>query len=159
MSDILEAGKKIRDRKVTLTDGSEKKLSELAGRNGLVLYFYPKDSTPGCTTEACDFRDNLSRLKTKGYSVVGVSPDPVKSHRKFTEKQKLNFPLIADEDRKLCESMGVYGEKKLYGRTYMGVYRTTFLVTPDLKIQQVYKNVKVKGHVEQILKDVAVHTK
>ena len=159
MSDILEAGKKIRDRKVTLTDGSEKKLSELAGRNGLVLYFYPKDSTPGCTTEACDFRDNLSRLKKKGYSVVGVSPDPVKSHRKFTEKQKLNFPLIADEDRKLCESMGVYGEKKLYGRTYMGVYRTTFLVTPDLKIQQVYKNVKVKGHVEQILKDVAVHTK
>ncbi|MCB1321432.1 MAG: thioredoxin-dependent thiol peroxidase [Leptospiraceae bacterium] len=156
---MLEAGKKIRDRKVTLTDGSEKKLSELAGRNGLVLYFYPKDSTPGCTTEACDFRDNLSRLKTKGYSVVGVSPDPVKSHRKFTEKQKLNFPLIADEDRKLCESMGVYGEKKLYGRTYMGVYRTTFLVTPDLKIQQVYKNVKVKGHVEQILKDVAVHTK
>ncbi|MCB1316851.1 MAG: thioredoxin-dependent thiol peroxidase, partial [Leptospiraceae bacterium] len=142
---MLEAGKKIRDRKVTLTDGSERKLSELAGRNGLVLYFYPKDSTPGCTTEACDFRDNLSRLKSKGYSVVGVSPDPVKSHQKFTEKQKLNFPLIADEDCKLCESMGVYGEKKLYGRTYMGVYRTTFLVAPDLKIQQVYKNVKVKG--------------
>ncbi len=148
-------GKKIRDYKVTITDGSSSKLSELTGKNGLVIYFYPKDMTPGCTTEACDFRDNLKRLEKLGYKILGVSADDVKRHQKFTEKQDLNFPLAADEDQKLSNAFGVWGEKKLYGKTFMGIKRTTFVLDKGLKVSHVYEKVKVKGHVDQIMSDLS----
>lgn len=150
-SKIPTVGKKVRDTSVILTDGTKAKLSGLVGTQGLVLYFYPKDNTSGCTTEACDFRDNLKRLTGHGYAVVGVSPDSVASHEKFTAKQNLNFPLIADADGKLCKALGAWGEKKLYGRVYEGVIRTTLLLSAELKVQQVYPKVKVKGHVDAIL--------
>ncbi len=149
------AGTVLADRPVTLTDGTTQNLAKLAGPRGLVLYFYPKDQTPGCTREACDFRDNQMRLKSMGFGVAGVSPDSVKSHQSFTAKQSLNFPLIADVDKKLCEELGVWQEKSLYGRSYMGVARTTFVLSPDLRVTKVYGNVKVDGHVTSILNDLA----
>lgn len=149
------AGTVLADRPVVLTDGSTQNLASLAGPRGLVLYFYPKDQTPGCTREACDFRDNHLRLKSMGFGVAGVSPDSAKSHQSFTAKQNLNFPLIADVDKKLCEELGVWQEKSLYGRSYMGVARTTFVLTPDLRVTKVYGNVKVDGHVSAILNDLA----
>ena len=151
---MIEAGKKIKDFKVTITDGSAQKLSAFAGTAGLVVYFYPKDSTPGCTSEACDFRDQHAALKRLGYGVVGVSLDSVKSQQKFTEKQKLNFPLIADESRELAEAFGAYGEKKMYGKTFLGVIRSTFVLDAKLKVQLVYPKVKVAGHVAQIIADI-----
>lgn len=151
---MIEAGKKVRDQKVTITDGSEAKLSSFAGKSGLIVYFYPKDSTPGCTKEACSFRDNHAKLKRMGYGVVGVSLDPVKSHQKFSEKQELNFPLIADEERKLAEFFGAYGEKKMYGKTFMGVIRSTFVLDENLKVSLAYPKVKVDGHVDQIIADI-----
>ena len=147
-------GKKIRDVNVTLTDGTSHKLGELAGKKGIVLYFYPKDMTSGCTTEACDFRDSSKQLASMGYRVIGVSPDSVKSHQKFTEKQELNFPLISDPEQKLCNAFGVWGEKLMYGRRYMGVFRTTFVLGKDLKVRLVYPKVKVTGHVDAILDDL-----
>ena len=154
MAEALKAGKKLRDRTVAITDGSKKKLSALSGPKGLILYFYPRDNTPGCTKEACSFRDNHTRLKKMGYGLVGVSTDSVRSHQSFTEKQNLNFPLIADEEHALAEACGVYGEKKLYGKSYMGITRTTFVLDPDLRVRRVYDKVKVDGHSEQILGDL-----
>ncbi|MDV6235815.1 thioredoxin-dependent thiol peroxidase [Leptospira ellisii] len=134
--------------------GEKVKLSELAGSKGTVLYFYPKDSTPGCTTEACDFRDNFSRIKKTGFNVVGVSKDSVKSHQKFIEKQSLNFTLIADEDGKICEAYDVWHLKKFMGREFMGIVRTTFLIGADGKLLKIYPQVSVKGHVDEILADI-----
>ena len=152
---IPKIGKKIRDLKVKVTDGSQGKLSEYMGKKGMVLYFYPRDMTPGCTTEACDFRDNIQKLKKKGYSVLGVSADSAETHQKFTEKKSLNFPLIADESQKLCNTFGVWGEKKLYGKSFMGIKRSTFVLDNNLKVARVYEKVKVKGHVDQILADLS----
>ncbi|TGK01645.1 thioredoxin-dependent thiol peroxidase [Leptospira semungkisensis] len=135
-------------------EGQKVSLKDLVGKKGLVLYFYPKDQTPGCTTEACDFRDNFARLKKEGYNVVGVSKDSVKSHQKFIEKQELNFTLLADEDGSICEAYGVWQLKKFMGREFMGIVRTTFLIGTDLKIQKVYPKVSVKGHVDEILGDI-----
>ncbi|MBI3396189.1 MAG: peroxiredoxin [Spirochaetia bacterium] len=149
-----KAGTRVADQSVILTDGSSKKLSELAGQAGLVLYFYPKDNTPGCTKEACSFRDNLARLTSLGYGVAGVSPDAPKSHANFTQGYSLNFPLIADTSKALCESLGVWQEKSLYGRKYMGVARTTFILGSDLTVKRVYENVKVDGHVEAVMADL-----
>lgn len=146
-------GSRVDDVTVVLTDGREVTLSALMGAKGLVLYFYPKDATPGCTQEACDFRDNQTALKRKGFAVVGVSPDTSASHQRFAEKQGLKFPLIADTDRALIEAFGVWGEKKLYGKTSMGVIRSTFVLDTTLKVLQVYSPVKVDGHVEQILSE------
>lgn len=133
-------------------DGKEIKLSDFAGKT-LVLYFYPKDSTPGCTSEACNLRDNYEQLLAKGYAVVGVSPDNIQSHLKFIDKNSLPFPLISDPDHKLAEEMGVWGEKKMYGRTYMGILRTTFIISPDGTIERIIgpKQIKVKDHAAQIL--------
>ncbi len=133
-------------------DGKEIKLSDFAGKT-LVLYFYPKDSTPGCTSEACNLRDNYEALLAKGYAVVGVSPDSIKSHLKFIEKNTLPFPLISDPEHKLAEEMGVWGEKKMAGRTYMGILRTTFIISPDGVIERIIgpKQIKVKDHAAQIL--------
>lgn len=133
-------------------DGNEIRLSDFAGKN-LVLYFYPKDNTPGCTAEACSLRDNIDALRARGYAVVGVSSDSETSHRRFIEKQQLPFPLIADTDHKLQEKMGVWGEKSMCGRKYMGTFRTTFLIDGQGVITHVFgpKAIKTKEHASQIL--------
>lgn len=128
-------------------------LKDFGGKK-LILYFYPKDNTPGCTTEACDFRDNLNVLVSKGYQVVGVSPDSVKSHKNFKEKYGLNFPLLSDPDKKVAEAFGAYGEKKMYGKVTKGIIRSTFLIDEEGKIAKAWRNVKAKGHVEKILKEL-----
>ena len=121
---------KMKAWKLPSSDGDTVASKDLKGE-AYVLYFYPKDMTPGCTTEACDFRDNLSKLKRAGVKVFGVSPDPIKRHEKFIEKEGLNFPLLADEDHAIAEKLGVWGQKKMAGREYMGVIRATFLVDAD----------------------------
>lgn len=132
--------------------GREVKRSDFEGRN-LVLYFYPKDNTPGCTAEACSLRDNIDALKAKGYEVLGVSTNNEASHRKFIEKHVLPFHLIADTDHRLTEEMGAWGEKSMCGRKYFGTLRTTFLVGPDGVITDVFgpKQIKTKEHATQIL--------
>lgn len=133
-------------------DGSEVRLSDFAGKR-LALYFYPKDSTPGCTSEACNLRDNHTQLQAAGFEVVGVSVDDAKKHKKFIEKNALPFRLIADTDHTLVSQFGVWGEKTLCGRKYMGTFRTTFIIAPDGTIERVIspKEIKVKDHASQIL--------
>ena len=134
-------------------NGNELRLSDFAGRK-LVLYFYPKDSTPGCTSQACSLRDNYEQLLQRGFAVVGVSVQDERSHLKFKEKFQLPFPLIADTDHRLVEAFGVWQEKKMAGRTYMGTVRTTFVIDEQGVIAEVYsaKQIKVKEHAQQILK-------
>lgn len=133
--------------------GEEIRLSHYAGKK-LVLYFYPKDSTSGCTTEACNLRDNYAALRQAGYEVVGVSVDSAASHQKFIAKHELPFPLIADTDKTLVEAFGVWGEKSMYGRKYMGTFRTTFIINEEGIVERILlpKEIKVKEHAEQILK-------
>ena len=133
-------------------DGKEIRLSDYKGKK-IVLYFYPKDLTSGCTAQACNLRDYYDALRAKGYAVVGVSIQDEKSHRKFIEKNSLPFPLIADTDLKLVEAFGVYGEKKMYGRTYMGTFRTTFIINEDGIVERILgpKQIKTKDHAAQIL--------
>ena len=136
-------------------DGREVRLSDFAGHD-LVLYFYPKDNTSGCTAEACSFRDNIGELSAKGYEVLGVSINTADSHRKFIEKQQLPFHLIADTDHRLTEEMGVWGEKSMCGRKYMGTLRTTFLIDENGVITDVFtpKQIKTKEHATQILSKI-----
>ena len=117
----------------------------------VILYFYPKDDTPGCTAEACNLRDNYDELLKKGFKIIGVSADDEKSHRKFTEKYNLPFPLIPDTDRKVIEAYGVWGKKKFMGRTYDGIFRTTFVISEEGIIESVITDVKTKDHTQQIL--------
>ena len=133
-------------------DGKEITSEDFKGKK-LVLYFYPKDNTSGCTAEACSLRDNYSELRKAGYEVIGVSVDNEKSHQKFIEKNNLPFTLIADTDKKLVEEFGVWGEKKLYGRAYMGTLRTTFLINEEGIVERIItpKEVKTKEHATQIL--------
>ena len=131
-------------------NGETIKLSDYAGKK-VVLYFYPKDDTPGCTTEACNFRDNQSDLQAKGYQVIGVSADSVKKHKKFSEKYALPFPLIADEDKTIIEAYGVWGKKKFMGREYDGIHRETFVINEDGVIEKVIEKVKNKIATEQVL--------
>ena len=133
-------------------NGNEIHLSDFKGKK-LVLYFYPKDSTPGCTQEACNLRDNYERFLAKGYAVVGVSVQDAKSHLKFKAKNNLPFPLIADTDMKLNEAFGVWGEKSMYGRKYMGTFRTTFIMNEEGVVERIFgpKQIKVKEHANQIL--------
>ena len=132
--------------------GEEICLSNYKGKK-LVLYFYPKDSTSGCTAQACNLRDNYDALRQAGYEVVGVSVDSEKSHQKFIEKNSLPFPLIADTDKKLVEQFGVWGEKSMYGRKYMGTFRTTFIINEEGIVERIIgpKEVKTKDHAAQIL--------
>ncbi|MGB3585008.1 MAG: thioredoxin-dependent thiol peroxidase [Tunicatimonas sp.] len=131
-------------------DGETVKLSDYKGKK-VVLYFYPKDSTPGCTAQACNLRDNYTELQQAGYEVIGVSPDGVKSHQKFIEKQELPFTLIADEDKTVNQEYGVWQEKSMYGRKYMGTVRTTFVIDEGGKVADIIKKVKTKDHTAQIL--------
>ena len=116
-----------------------------------MLYFYPKDDTPGCTTEACDFRNDHSEITAAGAAVIGISPDTVQSHDRFKLKHSLPFVLLSDPDHQVAEAYGVWGEKKMFGRTYMGIIRSTFVINPDGKIAQVFSKVRVKGHSRQVL--------
>lgn len=133
-------------------NGEEIRLIDYKGKK-IVLYFYPKDSTSGCTAQACNLRDNYAELKKSGYEVIGVSIDNEKSHLKFIAKNELPFTLIADTDKKLVEQFGVWGEKKLYGKSYMGTLRTTFIINEEGIIERIIspKEVKTKNHAEQIL--------
>lgn len=133
-------------------DGNEIKLSDLRGKK-IVLYVYPRDSTPGCTNEACNLRDNYERFISSGYAIIGVSIQDEKSHKKFIEKYQLPFPLIADTDKALVNELGVYGEKKMYGKVSMGTFRTTFIANEHGIIERIIgpKEIKVKEHTSQIL--------
>lgn len=131
-------------------DGELVKLSDFRGQK-VVLYFYPKDSTPGCTAQACNLNDNLDALKAKGYVVLGVSVDSPKSHKKFIEKYGLGFTLISDEDHSVVESYGVWVEKSMYGRSYMGTARTTFIIDENGVIQDIISKVDIKNHTSQVI--------
>jgi peroxiredoxin Q/BCP len=138
------------DFELTDDTGTPRKLSDYRGRY-VVLYFYPKDDTPGCTKEACNFRDDYSAYEQAGIAILGVSPDDAQSHAKFKKKFQLQFPLLADEGHKVCNLYGVWGPKKFMGREYEGVLRTTFLINPDGKIVRVYENVRPAEHSAELL--------
>jgi peroxiredoxin Q/BCP len=123
-------------------------------RKPVVLYFYPRDDTPGCTTEACEFRDAWGEVKKTGAVVLGVSPDTAASHQKFKSKFRLPFPLLADPDHKVAERYGAWGERSMYGRKFMGILRTTFVIGPDGRILKVFERVKPKGHAAEVLKSL-----
>ncbi|MBC7794635.1 MAG: peroxiredoxin [Clostridia bacterium] len=149
----LKTGDKAPTFKLESTAGGEKSLKDYAGET-LVLYFYPKDSTPGCTQEACDFRDNLARLKKHGAQVVGVSKDSLVSHEKFRTAQSLPFELLSDPDNATAKAYEAYGEKSMYGKKVMGTIRTTVLIDAKSVIRKVWSGVKVKGHVEAVLDEL-----
>lgn len=134
-------------------EGRRHALKDYKGRT-VVLYFYPKDSTPGCTTEACDFRDLSSKFAKKDAVVLGVSADSAKSHQNFKKKQSLPFPLLVDEDKALCKAYGVWKEKSMYGRTFMGIERSTFVIGPDGRLAQVIRKVSVAGHAAAVLENI-----
>jgi thioredoxin-dependent peroxiredoxin len=147
----MEIGNKAPHFKGLNQNGKEIKLSDFAGKN-LVLYFYPKDSTPGCTAEACDLRDNYEMWISKGYEIIGVSPDSQKSHQKFIEKYNLPFDLISDVDKEILISYNAWGEKSMYGKKYMGVIRKTYLINKVGIIDNIFEKVDTKAHTQQILK-------
>ena len=146
----LRAGDKAPDFTAATQDGSCISLSQFRGKP-VVLYFYPRDDTPGCTKEACGFRDGFAQFQKKGAVVLGVSADPVKSHAKFAAKFKLPFALVADEDKRIVEAYGVWGEKKFMGRKYMGIHRVTFLIDPEGVIRQIWPEVKPEEHPAEVL--------
>ena len=141
---------KIRDIKIECTDSKKNKLYDFLDKK-LILYFYPKDMTPGCTAESIEFNINLTKIKKLGANIVGVSRDKMSLHEKFIEKHGFKFPLISDPEEKLCKSFDVIKEKSLYGRKYMGVDRSTFIISQDGKILHAWRNVKVKGHVDEVI--------
>lgn len=150
MSTYLASGQEAPAFETTDQNGETVRLSDFAGSK-VILYFYPKDDTPGCTKEACNFRDNYQTLLAKGYKVLGVSVDDQKSHKKFAEKYSLPFPLLADIDKKIVEAYGVWGEKSMYGKKYMGVNRVTYVIDEKGKVEHVYEKVKPETHAEEIL--------
>lgn len=151
---MVKAGQKAPDFKVNDQDGKPVSLADFKGKK-VVLYFYPKDQTPGCTAEACDLRDNYKTLQKKGYEVLGVSTDNEKSHQKFIAKEKLPFRLLADVDKVIHTKYGTWVEKSMYGRKYMGTARVTFLIDEKGMIEEVIEKVDTKNHAAQILKDGA----
>ena len=136
--------------KLPSSEGGEVSLSGLRGRP-VVLYFYPRDNTPGCTREACDFRDTLARIKRTGAVVLGVSPDSLASHEKFRAQQRLNFPLLSDPDKKVAKKYGAFGEKVMYGRKVQGMIRSTFVIDANGLVRRVFPKVRVDGHAEAVL--------
>ena len=158
MGDWLEEGKKF--PKVTMKNelGESVKVADHEGQY-VVVYFYPKDNTPGCTREACEFRDQASQFKRNNAVVYGVSPDDVESHKKFSDKFDLNFSLLVDKDHKVAEKLGSWREKNMYGKKFMGIVRSTFLIAPDGKVAKVWKKVKVDGHADAVLDALKAHKK
>ena len=150
---LIEPGKKAPAFTLKDQEGKTHKLSDYAGRK-VILYFYPKDDTPGCTAEACGFRDQFAEYVDNAIVVLGISPDAVASHARFRDKYSLPFPLLADEGHAVASSYGVWGPKTLMGREYEGVLRTTFLIGPDGRLLRIYENVKPQGHSGQILADL-----
>jgi peroxiredoxin Q/BCP len=151
----LEPGAPAPDFTLPDADGADVSLSDFRGKRTIV-YFYPAAMTPGCTTQACDFRDNLASLQAAGFAVVGISPDPPAKLAKFRDKEHLTFPLLSDPDRKVLEAYGAWGEKKLYGKTVTGVIRSTAVVDADGRLEQVMHNVKATGHVAKLRRDLGV---
>lgn len=145
----LKVGQKAPDFAVA-SDSGKVKLSDFRGKK-VVLYFYPKDATPGCTTEACAFRDGIREIEERGAVVMGVSADSVESHKKFRDKYELNFPLLADSGRKIIEAYGVWKEKSFYGKTFMGIERTTFIIDEHGRISHIFAKVKVDQHYDEVL--------
>jgi peroxiredoxin Q/BCP len=150
MADFVEEGAAAPAFSLKADDGTTVKLSSLKG-SPVVLYFYPKDDTPGCTKEACAFRDAQAKLAKFGAKVLGVSPDPVDDHVKFRDKYQLNFPLLADLDHKVADAYGAWREKNMYGKKSMGIQRSTFLIDAQGKVAKVWKRVQVDGHDQQVL--------
>jgi thioredoxin-dependent peroxiredoxin len=146
----LKAGDKAPAFTSLTADGRQVSLADFKGKH-VVLYFYPRDNTPGCTREACAFRDDINQFNQQGAVVLGVSTDSVKSHQKFAEKYKLPFPLLADADKKIVEAYGVWGEKKFLGHKYMGTNRVTFLIDPDGRIKKIWPKVKPAEHAKEVL--------
>jgi peroxiredoxin Q/BCP len=146
----LKEGDKAPEFSVNTSGGGKISLSDYLGKN-VILYFYPKDDTPGCTKEACAFRDHFADFKKAGAIIFGVSPDSVKSHDKFVEKFKLPFTLLADEDKQIVEAYGVWGEKSFMGRKYLGTHRVTFLIGPDGHIKKIWPQVKPDEHAAEVL--------
>jgi thioredoxin-dependent peroxiredoxin len=150
MGDWVEAGQRAPVFTLEADDGTKVRLSDLKGQP-VVLYFYPRDNTPGCTREACAFRDQRAKITKLGAMVLGVSGDSIASHGKFRDKYRLNFPLLSDAHHRVAEKYGAWREKNMYGKKSMGVQRSTFLIGPDGKVAKVWKQVKVDGHDEQVL--------
>ena len=146
---MVKEGSKAPDFSGKNQDGKPVRLSSFRTKKNVVLYFYPKDMTPGCTTEACDFRDQFKKFKNT--IILGVSVDSTERHRKFIEKYNLPFELIADENKKICTKYGVWQEKKLYGKTFMGIVRSTFVIDKTGTVKKIIPKVKVKGHVEEVV--------
>jgi peroxiredoxin Q/BCP len=151
----LEPGDEAPDFTLTDADGKQVTLSSLRGQQ-VIVYFYPAAMTPGCTKEACDFRDSIQSLAAAGVTVLGISPDQPAKLAKFRDRDHLNFPLLSDPDRKVQQAYGAYGQKTLYGKTTVGVIRSTFVVDPEGKIARAYYNVKATGHVERLRKDLGI---
>jgi peroxiredoxin Q/BCP len=151
----LAAGDEAPDFSLPGADGTQVRLSDLRGER-VIVYFYPAAMTPGCTKEACDFRDSLSALAAAGVKVLGISPDQPARLAKFRDRDGLNFPLLSDPDRQVQKAYGAYGEKKLYGKTTVGVIRSTFVVGPEGKVERAYYGVKATGHVARLRKDLGI---
>lgn len=151
---MIDSGTKIPKFSLPDQSGDNKSFADLTGKNGLILYAYPKDNTPGCSIEAQEFNALIPAFKKLGFSVIGISKDSVKSHCGFTEKFALAFPLLSDPDRALLEPLGAWGEKKMYGKPVTGIIRSTFVFDAKGKAVKVYPNVKAKGHAEKVLTDL-----
>jgi peroxiredoxin Q/BCP len=150
---MIKEGQKAPEFSLPTTEGGRVSLRDLRGRP-VVLYFYPKDDTPGCTKEACGFRDSYSKLKKAGAVLLGVSPDSLESHQGFRKKYSLPFPLLADEDKAVATRYGAWGEKVLYGKKVIGMIRSTFVIGPDGTVQKVFPRVRVDGHADKVLEAV-----
>jgi len=157
MSNRLNPGDTAPEFSLPDADGNTVSLSDYAGQK-VIVYFYPKAMTPGCTTQACDFRDRMERFTADGYAVIGISPDSVASLDKFTEQEDLNFPVLADEDHKVAEAYGAWGEKKNYGKVYEGLIRSTIVIDEDGIVTEAQYNVRAKGHVDKLRRDLGLAT-
>ena len=157
MTDRLTAGDPAPDFTLPDADGNQVTLSDLRGRR-VIVYFYPAAGTPGCTKQACDFRDNLASFQSEGFTVLGISPDKPSKLANFAGKQSLDFPLLSDEDRSVLTAYGAYGEKKLYGKTMVGVIRSTFVVDAEGKLELAQYGVKATGHVAKLRRDLGLAT-
>jgi peroxiredoxin Q/BCP len=155
VSDLPAVGEPAPTFRLPSTTGGELGPEDYRGKQALVLYFYPKDDTSGCTAEACGFRDLEAELAAAGAAVVGVSPDPLKSHQRFAARHGLTFPLLVDEGAGVCQRYGVWKQKSMYGRKYMGVERTTFVIDRDGVVRKIYPKVSVTGHPDAVLRDLA----